>query len=480
MLFQISQNRQASDRQRSRAAVTLAEVLIAMGIMTLGLLGVASIFPVGGFYMQSGDIADRAGAVAQAALDDAIIRGHLDPENWVALNIGGAVGGPQSQGVAGPSSGELRRMTGMLRDTFREVSRREAAGGPTTFGPVSSAAFSNEFHGAAYVIDPLGMAAAMTNENQMNIWQRVIGAAPNSEPLRRFPASAALDNNNAAEWNSWRTAGPTWPVRRVTTTIDPAQITNSGTLTHQLQLPVARAFFAADNDLALSQPASGDDPVLSRWETWRDSNGVFASARQPRGDYSWIISVSPGSSEARDSLMNAPDAYPVEVSVVVFHKRVLGFGYEGSLEAERLVNARVVSTATSGGELLLDRRSADSADASPFEDLKPGQFVMVTGPHPQSTLAKPLYVLRWYRVLNITDSGRPVLPGFTTSNAEQLDRENRVLVSLRGPDWPWQATGDLTDANELSNDLRVAIVPGAVAVHTKTMRLESGSQWSID
>ena len=67
----------------SRAALTLAEVLIAMGLMTLGLLGVAAVFPVGGFYMQSGDIADRGGAIAQAALEDAIVRGYLDPKNWV-------------------------------------------------------------------------------------------------------------------------------------------------------------------------------------------------------------------------------------------------------------------------------------------------------------------------------------------------------------------------------------------------------------
>ena len=37
------------------AASRLTEVLIAMGILTLGLLGVASVFPVGSFYMQKAD-----------------------------------------------------------------------------------------------------------------------------------------------------------------------------------------------------------------------------------------------------------------------------------------------------------------------------------------------------------------------------------------------------------------------------------------
>ena len=76
-------NNLLSVRSHPRSAMSLAEVLVSMGIMTIGLLGVAALFPVGGRYMQSGDIADNANAIAQAALDDAIIRGHLDPENWV-------------------------------------------------------------------------------------------------------------------------------------------------------------------------------------------------------------------------------------------------------------------------------------------------------------------------------------------------------------------------------------------------------------
>ena len=43
-----------------------------MGILTIGLLGVAAIFPVGSFYMQKGDIADRGSAIAQAAFNETI------------------------------------------------------------------------------------------------------------------------------------------------------------------------------------------------------------------------------------------------------------------------------------------------------------------------------------------------------------------------------------------------------------------------
>jgi Tfp pilus assembly protein PilV len=65
------------------SAITLTEVLISMGILTLGLLGVAAMFPVGSHYMQKGDTADRASALAQSAFSDIMARGVLNPENWL-------------------------------------------------------------------------------------------------------------------------------------------------------------------------------------------------------------------------------------------------------------------------------------------------------------------------------------------------------------------------------------------------------------
>src|SRR5262245_44537775 len=70
---------------RNRLGISLTEVLIAMGILTVGLLGVAAIFPVAGSFMQKGDIADRGSAIAQAAFNDALARGELDPQNWLMV-----------------------------------------------------------------------------------------------------------------------------------------------------------------------------------------------------------------------------------------------------------------------------------------------------------------------------------------------------------------------------------------------------------
>lgn len=471
---------------RTRQGVTLAEVLISMGILTVGLLGAAALFPVGGYYMQEGDVADRAAAIAQAALDDAIIRGHLDPENWMSLNT--------DQLSTGASVVLAQPLGTALREAQRLLA--EPVPGPrdtmTSFANNMGSLYLNGFYGAAYVIDPLGMTAALDNDPVLAPPARAYQGYDESQPARRFPASQGrLDFQNLAavgpSWAPWaletaQASRPSWPVRRVTTAFPSAGWNNTN---FRFMQPLAEDLFRADEDHAVMLPDTSDDPSRLRWDTWDDdndpSNGVFPASRQARGDYTWIISVSPGSAQARDALATQPDAYPYDVSVVVFHKRVLGQGGEGALREERLVDARVVTTGTSGGELLLERRDTNldaDIEESPFEELRTGQYVMLCGPHRLSTPSNPIFFLQWYKVLNIESSGEHQLGG--TNNTTTLNADERVLVGLRGPDWPWQPTGDLTQTDQLANDLRVAIIPGAVAVHTKTMRLEAGSAWSVE
>src|SRR2546423_15231156 len=68
-----------------RSGLSLTEVLISMGILTLGLLGVASVFPVGSFYMPKAEISDRGSAIAQSVMNDLMARGMLNPRSWYAM-----------------------------------------------------------------------------------------------------------------------------------------------------------------------------------------------------------------------------------------------------------------------------------------------------------------------------------------------------------------------------------------------------------
>jgi hypothetical protein len=266
----------------------------------------------------------------------------------------------------------------------------------------------------------------------------------------------------------------------------------------------ANHYFRGSDDLTTDLPDRDDRPASQNWDTIdTDKNGVPDSplARQWTGDYSWLVTVVPTNNAALEGIGRNPESFAYDVSVVVFHKRALPDDAvtAGTLissgpnqadqfksfrdtmgDQERAVRARIVSTGLNGGELLLEDLRDNVAGKSPFEGLKAGQWIMLCGPHPNSTViqagnalvGEPRFSLGWYQVLSI-DAERAA--GLITDPATQR------VVAVRGPQWPWQPANSLTNNNNISNNLCAAICRGAVAVHTKTLRLEgaSGSLWGI-
>ena len=80
---------------------------------------------------------------------------------------------------------------------------------------------------------------------------------------------------------------------------------------------------------------------------------------------------------------------------------------------------------------------------------------MLCGPHPNSRRCEPRFVLNWYQVLSIEAKGLQMVPDSIGKTA--------AVVTVRGPQWPWQPG----EYQRLSNNLCVAICRGAVAVHRK-------------
>ncbi|MEQ8849124.1 hypothetical protein [Botrimarina sp.] len=460
----------ASGLQPKRSALTLVEVLLAMGLLTLGLLGVASIFPVGGRYAQLGDIADQGGAVAQAALDDAVIEGYLDPENWIIH---------QKTALSGGTASFVKLTTGdgQAGAGINQLGLGEAAVWPSlsAFGVTKPTreTFIGALFGGAIVIDPLGLAGVLSNAPANGLQNPVL-----SSPMRRFPATIGPLPTYSPYWQLWMSGGGNWPVRRAT--VEPVHYANSqlGVLRNlnllrgsppdfERHLRSAEAAFTSADDPALVDPASGDDPVRGRWETWQNGSAAYPSSRQSRRDYSWLFTIAPGSAQAVIDWASPPYNYPVEVSSVVFHKRVVPSDPQSAVENERLVRGQVITASPGGGELRLIRTDT-TASTSPFEELRPGNYVMVVAPHPSASASQPVLALRWCRVLR--------LEGDTDGDL--------ITVALRSSDWPWLPSGAEWPAAQtstaLSDDLRVAILPGVVAVHTKTMRLESSSVWGMD
>jgi hypothetical protein len=209
------------------------------------------------------------------------------------------------------------------------------------------------------------------------------------------------------------------------------------------------------------------------------------AARQWAGDYSWLVTVVPSTTAARNGMAHNPEGHSYDVSVVVFYKRPLPPGAvqvapstTGTTDflatmgrPERAVKARIVSTGLSGGELRLDALP-DGISESPFDSLRAGQWIMVCGPHPNSSSSEPRFSLNWYQVVTVDTNG----PGII----QPANAATQRIVALRGPQWPWQpAPNGVNDDTHLSNNLCVGICRGAVAVHTKTLRLENPRTSSV-
>ncbi|NLF09465.1 MAG: hypothetical protein GX594_16010 [Pirellulaceae bacterium] len=67
----------------SRNGLSLLEVLVSVFIISMGLLGVAALIPLGKLAISQTNIADRTGACGRAALRHVQVRRMVDHNNWV-------------------------------------------------------------------------------------------------------------------------------------------------------------------------------------------------------------------------------------------------------------------------------------------------------------------------------------------------------------------------------------------------------------
>lgn len=62
--------------------VTLLEVLISIGITSIGLLGVLSLIPLAGAQARKGQVSERAAVIGNAAISELRTRGGMNPQRW--------------------------------------------------------------------------------------------------------------------------------------------------------------------------------------------------------------------------------------------------------------------------------------------------------------------------------------------------------------------------------------------------------------
>lgn len=76
-------------RSRSLAGITLIEVMMSAMVVSLGIMGLVALIPLGTHLTERGTRADRVASIGERVYHEAKIRGYLNPFSWVSPSGGG-------------------------------------------------------------------------------------------------------------------------------------------------------------------------------------------------------------------------------------------------------------------------------------------------------------------------------------------------------------------------------------------------------
>lgn len=357
---------------RARRGISLIEILMSIGVATIGVLGVASLIPVALHQTMQGTKRDRAAVVGQRALNEFRMRGMDNPLNWIEVMADGKVRSvsPLSD-IPGPLS---PAQPGQLMQP--------------RFGPLTQAPFD------IAVLDPIGAAFYGSTSNARAFASTVPADAnaayPASNRLRRFTIRAAPTGLGQA------TAMP---------------------------LPHARAIFETQDDLLFevsqndnTSPAQmqfwGADSTQSAVVTWPNN---LIKKRYAEGRYSWLATLVP--ERGSDQFI---------LSTAVQYERILNLeNGPGGLRAADERWASLPEGIVAGGA----RFEVDPKDPAALDNLKTGNWVLVVEQYLRPD-NRPQKYARWYRVTQANHvEGSPV--GEYSLDGPDWPRDQRTTGATR-------------------------------------------------
>lgn len=430
-----------------RRGISLTEVLIAMFIMLIGLLGLAALVPVGSSYLGTANTYDRSSALGRAAFRDLQVRDYLDESKW---------------------------LTSDGRQLYQGVSPWvESRTGEQIKSPVS--------RGMSFCIDPLFVAFNPSGGAR-------VGAFP-----------APLDNDPPIDDGMGNTI-PQPRMFRGTLAARPAQ-PGDASFPFPPPMPYALAdrIFRSRDDVTFGIPDGTPDarPIASADQQ--------TGARLSTGDYSWLFTITPKRERSQlrqgvDFHMTASGPVPVApaephefvITAVTFRKRLLDIpaqavaGRVGIPPTERMVYCDLVNgDASTDVRLRLPTTAGkndnpNSPKLSDFPPVSAGDWLMLCawvgippGDIPVDHLPP---TFRWYRV-SAASQLEPLIDSMSGLATDWVQN-----VSLDGPD-----LGDTTQGlyypyfpfdahcNLPVKSIHACLFTGVVGVFEKTVTLDTSS-----
>lgn len=396
-----------------RRGITLTEVLISIGVLSVGMLGAAAFIPMASYFQNETTKYDRGGAMAQQAIHDLQIKDYLSPRRWVFLD-------PASPNVTSP--------IGIAQLALS-----------TAYNPRS-----------AFVIDPLGFSYVAAQSPAVPAFPCYFPAFPNQ--------GSTPPGSGPAIYRAGITANDYWPAAA----------------TQQVSNPIIMSFGVADRFMRSSDDvlfetdrasllAQNPGNVDLRPTAITSTGANLPSAYAPNfaGDFSWLATVSRVPSDMINDTTSNGKAYGAkvaaslhrfQVSVVVLQKRDLTLWASGlTTEApppERQVFAMLTQYAAQasanlqltspfyggGGVQLYVYETSNPTPGQPsrhwLDNIKPNTYLMLSANFQEfnsTGTSIPYPQLAWYRIVNVDDG--PIQDQQTPSRWYRN-------ITVAGGDWP--------------------------------------------
>jgi hypothetical protein len=219
---------------RARSGISLIEVLASIGVISIGLLGLASLLPVGLVTIFEATKSDRAGNCGRAAMREIVVRRMLDYRNWYDPVLQQFINDPNYNGGSNYSKSWYDQN-----------------------GNVNIDKNGNPFMPASFIIDPLGV----TNNAPQSLGDlnKIVN------PPATFPKL----------------------LPRITLVTPATALQKSGTYSAALSDTIFRAtddiIATAPENMTPAQPPGRPIPMP----------GTLPNTIASQGDYSWFATVTP-------------------------------------------------------------------------------------------------------------------------------------------------------------------------------------------
>lgn len=394
---------------RGRRAVTLVEIMAAILVLSIGLVGVLAAIPFGGFRMAQMTESDNSSAVGRNALRIMKANQWGNPNNWWLVNYF-VNSGTQLYGVDNPTNNGYPLI---------DVNWRLNLDAP-------------------FIIDPLGASS----------YQPTLAYyTPNGLGVRCTHVSPLVEGMNGLQ----RTASGTAAYGGVANFN--ARLRRWYESFFYQQDDLISGYSETEDDSQFRPQIEVEETLLFDWD-YQQAN-AFSPIEVPSftGRYSWMACVYPGSGTGARYSVALSDVVSADYDVVVFKDRIIG--------DQKFFAGTVLGSGYQGGEISLDLSSMrnannDTATGDAYEielsrlqdQLQQTRYIMLMGQNNDRLLdgAFPTFA-RWYKIANYS--------------IERSGNGDLLHMTLIGPDTP------KTWANG-NTPIAAIFYPGAVGVYSDT------------